>query len=165
MSQPECELLESQDTLGDWPDFSPLIDQLRQEATEEETEATENAKPEQEDKSEAVAGLLNVVFMITEQATSLVTGVDFQFDEAGKQQVIDAAEPVFNKHGSTFMGVFGNYIEEATLLLALLALMYTARKELVKQKAIVLKQRQLEKAERERQRRMHGQETQASASA
>ncbi|MFA0408084.1 hypothetical protein AB4505_07840, partial [Vibrio splendidus] len=83
------------------------------------------------DKTEAMAGLLNILFALTEQATSIISGVEFEFDGKGKQAVMDAAEPVFAKHGSTLMGVFGDYIEEATLLLAVLGLIYASKKQLV----------------------------------
>ncbi|MDH5924582.1 hypothetical protein L8R85_26775, partial [Vibrio splendidus] len=51
-------------------------------------------------------------------------------DGKGKQAVIDAAQPVFAKHGSTLMGVFGDYIEEATLLLAVLGLIYASKQQM-----------------------------------
>ncbi|MDP2592968.1 hypothetical protein Q8W41_26280, partial [Vibrio splendidus] len=66
----------------------------------------------------------------TEQATSMISGVEFEFDGKGKQAVIDAAQPVFAKHGSTLMGVFGDYIEEATLLLAVLGLIYASKQQM-----------------------------------
>ncbi|MFA0173075.1 hypothetical protein AB4424_24135, partial [Vibrio splendidus] len=75
-------------------------------------------------------GLLDIVFALTEQATSMISGVEFEFDGKGKQAVIDAAQPVFAKHGSTLMGVFGDYIEEATLLLAVLGLIYASKQQM-----------------------------------
>lgn len=151
MSQPE--LLEAPTVVDDWGDFSPVLDQLAQE------ESPEAEAPEEEDKTEALEGLLSVVFMITEQATSMIAGVDFQFDPQGKQHVIDAASPVFEKHGGKLMGVFGDYIEEATLIMALLALVYSARQEISQQKAIALQKKQAEQAQKERERReRHGQE-------
>nr|MCC4820855.1 hypothetical protein [Vibrio lentus] len=74
--------------------------------------------------------LLDIVFALTEQATSMISGVEFEFDGKGKQAVIDAAQPVFAKHGSTLMGVFGDYIEEATLLLAVLGLIYASKQQM-----------------------------------
>ncbi|MDA0122056.1 hypothetical protein OH459_05430 [Vibrio sp. MM46] len=61
---------------------------------------------------------------------TVISGVEFEFDAKSKQAVIDAAIPVFEKHGSTLMAVFGDYIEEATLVLAILGLVYASRKQL-----------------------------------
>ncbi len=165
MSQPDFELLEPQETIDDWGDFGAVIDQLEQQETEDQPKPEEE-QPAEQNNSEALEGLLNVVFTITEQATSIITGVDFEFDAKGKQQVIEAAEPVFTKHGGRLMGVFGNYIEEATLALALLALMYTAQKELKKQRVMALQQKRLEQERQERERRAHyGKETEAAQAA
>ncbi|WP_048669616.1 hypothetical protein, partial [Vibrio crassostreae] len=116
----------------DWGDFGAVIDQLeQQEQTESEpVSLTGSTETVTEDKTEAMAGLLDVVFALTEQATSIISGVEFEFDGKGKQAVIDAAQPVFAKHGSTLMGVFGDYIEEATLLLAVLGLIYASKQQM-----------------------------------
>ncbi|MFA0148975.1 hypothetical protein AB4452_23055 [Vibrio lentus] len=119
--------------LDDWGDFGSVIHQLEeQEKTESDLVGlTEPSETVTEDKTEAMAGLLNILFALTEQATSIISGVEFEFDGKGKQAVMDAAEPVFAKHGSTLMGVFGDYIEEATLLLAVLGLIYASKKQLI----------------------------------
>ncbi|WP_210467698.1 hypothetical protein, partial [Vibrio crassostreae] len=116
----------------DWGDFGAVIDQLeQQEQTESEpVSLTGSTETVTEDKTEAMAGLLDIVFALTEQATSMISGVEFEFDGKGKQAVIDAAQPVFAKHGSTLMGVFGDYIEEATLLLAVLGLIYASKQQM-----------------------------------
>lgn len=147
MSQPDNTLLEAANTVDDWGDFSAVISQLeQQEQTESEAvNLTESNQTVTEDKTEAVAGLLEVAFTLTEQATALISGVEFEFDAKGKQAVIDAAVPVFDKHGSALMGVFGDYIEEATLALAVLGLAYASRKQLA-----VLKREQMEAAHGEK---------------
>lgn len=119
--------------LDDWGDFGSVINQLEeQEKTDSDLIGlTESAEAETEDKTQAMAGLLNILFALTEQATSIISGVEFEFDGKGKQAVMDAAEPVFAKHGNALMGVFGDYIEEATLLLAVLGLIYASKKQLV----------------------------------
>ncbi|CAK2169478.1 conserved hypothetical protein [Vibrio crassostreae] len=132
MEQTNEVLLNESAAVDDWGDFGAVIDQLeQQEQTESEpvclTGSTETVT---EDKTEAMAGLLDVVFALTEQATSMISGVEFEFDGKGKQAVIDAAQPVFAKHGSTLMGVFGDYIEEATLLLAVLGLIYASKQQM-----------------------------------
>nr|WP_243701194.1 hypothetical protein [Vibrio crassostreae] len=118
--------------MDDWGDFGAVIDQLeQQEQTESEpVSLTGSTETVTEDKTEAMAGLLDIVFALTEQATSMISGVEFEFDGKGKQAVIDAAQPVFAKHGSTLMGVFGDYIEEATLLLAVLGLIYASKQQM-----------------------------------
>ncbi|PMO52556.1 hypothetical protein [Vibrio splendidus] len=132
MEQTNAPLLGEQVELDDWGDFGAVISQLEdQEQTEfDSVGLTEPAEAAVEDKTEAMAGLLEVMFALSEQATSIISGVDFEFDSKGKAAVIDAAQPVFAKHGSALMGVFGDYIEEATLLLAVLGLIYASKKQL-----------------------------------
>ena len=132
MAQTNEVLLEESATVDDWGDFGAVIDQLeQQEQTESEpVSLTGSTETVTEDKTEAIAGLLDIVFALTEQSTSMISGVEFEFDGKGKQAVIDAAQPVFAKHGSTLMGVFGDYIEEATLLLAVLGLIYASKQQM-----------------------------------
>ncbi|MCC4790509.1 hypothetical protein AB6E39_22225 [Vibrio splendidus] len=132
MEQTNEVLLEESAAVDDWGDFGAVIDQLeQQEQTESEpVNLTGSTETVTEDKTEAMAGLLDIVFALTEQATSMISGVEFEFDGKGKQAVIDAAQPVFAKHGSTLMGVFGDYIEEATLLLAVLGLIYASKQQM-----------------------------------
>jgi len=132
MEQTNEVLLNESAAVDDWGDFGAVIDQLeQQEQTESEpVSLTGSTETVTEDKTEAMAGLLDIVFALTEQATSMISGVEFEFDGKGKQAVIDAAQPVFAKHGSTLMGVFGDYIEEATLLLAVLGLIYASKQKM-----------------------------------
>ncbi|CAK2370171.1 conserved hypothetical protein [Vibrio crassostreae] len=132
MEQTNEVLLNEPAAVDDWGDFGAVIDQLeQQEQTESEpVSLTGSTETVTEDKTEAMAGLLDIVFALTEQATSMISGVEFEFDGKGKQAVIDAAQPVFAKHGSTLMGVFGDYIEEATLLLAVLGLIYASKQQM-----------------------------------
>ncbi|CAK2191812.1 conserved hypothetical protein [Vibrio crassostreae] len=118
--------------MDDWGDFGAVIDLLEQQEQGEtdSVNLTDSTETVTEDKTEAMAGLLDIVFALTEQATSMISGVEFEFDGKGKQAVIDAAQPVFAKHGSTLMGVFGDYIEEATLLLAVLGLIYSSKQQM-----------------------------------
>ncbi|HFQ4946240.1 TPA: hypothetical protein ACGUVO_004298 [Vibrio vulnificus] len=125
----------------DWGDFSTVISQLETHE-KSEADATESANVDASESvnSEAFEGLLNVVFTVSEQATSIISGIDFAFDEKGKTEVIKAAIPVINKHGSQLLGLFGNYIEEATLLLAVLALVYTSKRHVTQLKILKLQQ-------------------------
>lgn len=125
-------LLDEPAAVDDWGDFGAVIDQLEQQEQGEadSVHLTDSTETVTEDKTEAMAGLLDIVFALTEQATSIISGVEFEFDGKGKQAVIDAAQPVFAKHGSTLMGVFGDYIEEATLLLAVLGLIYSSKQQM-----------------------------------
>ncbi|CAK2216880.1 conserved hypothetical protein [Vibrio crassostreae] len=132
MEQTNEVLLEESAAVDDWGDFGAVIDQLEQQEQGEtdSVNLTDSTETVTEDKTEAMAGLLDIVFALTEQATSIISGVEFEFDGKGKQAVIDAAQPVFAKHGSTLMGVFGDYIEEATLLLAVLGLIYSSKQQM-----------------------------------
>ncbi|WP_057620689.1 hypothetical protein, partial [Vibrio crassostreae] len=110
MEQTNEVLLEESAAVDDWGDFGAVIDQLEQQEQGEtdSVNLTDSTETVTEDKTEAMAGLLDIVFALTEQATSMISGVEFEFDGKGKQAVIDAAQPVFAKHGSTLMGVFGD---------------------------------------------------------
>jgi hypothetical protein len=132
MEQTNEVLLDEPAAVDDWGDFGAVIDQLEQQEQGEtdSVHLTDSTETVTEDKTEAMAGLLDIVFALTEQATSIISGVEFEFDGKGKQAVIDAAQPVFAKHGSTLMGVFGDYIEEATLLLAVLGLIYSSKQQM-----------------------------------
>lgn len=132
MAQTNEVLLEESTAVDDWGDFGAVIDQLEQQEQGEtdSVSLTDSTEAVTEDKTEAIAGLLDIVFALTEQTTSMMSGIEFEFDGKGKQAVIDAAQPVFAKHGSTLMGVFGDYIEEATLLLAVLGLIYASKKQM-----------------------------------
>ncbi|CAK1768799.1 conserved hypothetical protein [Vibrio crassostreae] len=132
MEQTNEVLLEESAAVDDWGDFGAVIDLLEQQEQGEtdSVNLTDSTETVTEDKTEAMAGLLDIVFALTEQATSMISGVEFEFDGKGKQAVIDAAQPVFAKHGSTLMGVFGDYIEEATLLLAVLGLIYSSKQQM-----------------------------------
>ncbi|OLQ70311.1 hypothetical protein BIT28_16430 [Photobacterium proteolyticum] len=128
MQQPENGVLEPQEAMDDWGDFSAVIGQLEQQETDSNEALTDAVGTESaEDNSEAIAGFLDITFTVVEQVTSLITGVEFEFDAKGKEKVIEAAQPVLNKHGSGLMGVFGDYMEEATLFIAVLSLAYTSR--------------------------------------
>ncbi|AQM20522.1 MULTISPECIES: hypothetical protein [Vibrio] len=146
MQQPDNELEVT--SLGDdWGDFDVVIKQL--ETEEAPTESTESSALSTETvSSEAFEGLLSVVFTIAEQATSIISGIDFAFDEKGKNEVIKAAIPVLSKHGGELLGWFGDYVEEATLLLAVLALVYTSKRHITELKAYKAEQekRDAEKA-------------------
>ncbi|CAH7103465.1 conserved hypothetical protein [Vibrio chagasii] len=132
MEQTNEVLLDEPAAVDDWGDFGAVIDQLEQQEQGEtdSVNLTDSTETVTEDKTEAMAGLLDIVFALTEQATSIISGVEFEFDGKGKKAVIDAAQPVFAKHGSTLMGVFGDYIEEATLLLAVLGLSYSSKQQM-----------------------------------
>lgn len=132
MEQTNEVLLDEPAAVDDWGDFGAVIDQLEQQEQggTDSVHLTDSTETVTEDKTEAMAGLLDIVFALTEQATSIISGVEFEFDGKGKKAVIDAAQPVFAKHGSTLMGVFGDYIEEATLLLAVLGLIYSSKQQM-----------------------------------
>lgn len=147
----------------DWGDFGAVISQLEeQENSDDSTESAlsgEHAQPDssQPDNTEALSGLLSVVLMISEKATSIIAGVDFEFDEKGKQEVINAAMPVLNKHGGVVAGWLGDYVEEATLLLAVLGLVYASRRSLKTLKS--------EKEEKQRRERHDKEKTSAAQAA
>ncbi|MCC3821601.1 hypothetical protein CV742_18020 [Vibrio parahaemolyticus] len=140
MSQSDNATFETEISLDEWGDFSTVIHQLEQQESkhDEPREASAN-QAVTESKEDAVEGLLEVVFTLSEQVASLISGVEFQFDEKNKQAVVDAAIPVFHKHGRELMGAFGDYLEEATLMIAIIGLAYSSKRQLE-----ILKQQKIE---------------------
>lgn len=120
---------------SEWGDFAHVISDLTKE---EQPEAPTEPEPDK-DKGEAMAGFVDVAFVVIEQVTSVISGFDFTFDEKGKQKVIEAAAPVLSKHSNRVMVLFGNYVEEATLFVAVLALVFSAKKTInqKKQEALI----------------------------
>lgn len=112
----------------DWGDFESVIAGL--EAQESQADHPERPPVNEEGANEAMEGLLTLLFALTEKATGLVTGLPFHFDEAAKQEVVDAAIPVLGKHDSPVMAWLGRYSEETLLLFALLSLLYSAKVQL-----------------------------------
>ncbi|EOC1795587.1 hypothetical protein ACI1HQ_001971 [Vibrio fluvialis] len=120
MSQPS-EVMDITTGEDDWGDFGGFIKALESEEVATDVSALPTEAETESVSSEAFEGFLGIMFTVAEQATSIIAGVDFSFDDKGKAEVISAALPVLSKHGSTLMQVFGDYIEEATLLIAVLA--------------------------------------------
>ncbi|CAE6902110.1 hypothetical protein [Vibrio sp. B1FLJ16] len=144
--------LENQPDLDDWGDFEAVINDLSStEAstlTDAPTVAANDDEIDAKPSGEMFEGALSVLFTIAEQATTIISGVEFEFDEKGKTAVIDAALPVLQKHGDTVTAMFGDYMEEAVLGLAVLSLIYSAKKSVVQQKALLELE---EKKQREQQ--------------
>ncbi len=87
--------IENQPDMDDWGDFSAVISGLEQTEVSELTDLpTEAANDDSKPAGEMFQGALSVLFTIAEQATTIISGVDFEFDEKGKAAVIDAALPV-----------------------------------------------------------------------
>ncbi|WP_243978177.1 hypothetical protein [Vibrio natriegens] len=130
---------ENQPDLDDWGDFSSVLTDLEQTEVSVLSDAPTTAANDDEYKpaGEMFEGALSVLFTIAEQATTIISGVEFEFDEKGKAAVIDAALPVLQKHGDAVTSMFGDYMEEAVLGLAVLSLIYSAKKSMAQQKALL----------------------------
>ncbi|OWT92841.1 hypothetical protein BGL96_21655 [Vibrio parahaemolyticus] len=180
--------IENQPDMDDWGDFSAVISGLEQTEVSELTDlpteaANDDSKPagemfqgalsvlftiaeqattiisgvdfEFDEKGKAAVGemfqgALSVLFTIAEQATTIISGVDFEFDEKGKAAVIDAALPVLEKHGDTVTSMFGNYMEEAVLGLAVLSLVYSAKKTMAYQKELLAIEEKKQREQKEK---------------
>ncbi|MFW8632145.1 hypothetical protein [Vibrio natriegens] len=141
---------ENQPELDDWGDFSSVLTDLEHTEVSTLSDAPTTAANDDEFKpaGEMFEGVLSVLFTIAEQATTIISGVEFEFDEKGKAAVIDAALPVLQKHGDAVTSMFGDYMEEAVLGLAVLSLIYSAKKSMAQQKALLELE---EKKQREQQ--------------
>ncbi|EKB3554547.1 hypothetical protein ONY95_003884 [Vibrio parahaemolyticus] len=146
---------ENQPDMDDWGDFSAVISGLEQTEVSELTDLptdlpTEAANDDSKPAGEMFQGALSVLFTIAEQATTIISGVDFEFDEKGKAAVIDAALPVLEKHGDTVTSMFGNYMEEAVLGLAVLSLVYSAKKTMAYQKELLAIEEKKQREQKEK---------------
>ncbi|EQL92920.1 hypothetical protein D035_3628 [Vibrio parahaemolyticus VP250] len=131
--------------------FSAVISGLEQTEVSELTDLpTEAANDDSKPAGEMFQGALSVLFTIAEQATTIISGVDFEFDEKGKAAVIDAALPVLEKHGDTVTSMFGNYMEEAVLGLAVLSLVYSAKKTMAYQKELLAIEEKKQREQKEK---------------
>ena len=116
--------------LGEW---GVSLEQLEQTETEQSTALEVNSLESEhndsdEDKKLALMMFSGAAFGAMEEVISLFAGVDFQFSERAVNRVTEAAYPVLKKRD--FSDLFGDYIEEATLVLAILGLVYASRKQL-----------------------------------
>lgn len=109
---------------NEWGDFGSAIKQLEQQ----EIEPTEDTSTPtvKSDSNESLEILLSSVFNLTEQAISAINDIEFCFDEKGKTEVIQASVPVLKKYGAVALDGF-QYLEEATLALAVLGLVVSTR--------------------------------------
>ncbi|EPM4287205.1 hypothetical protein ACTJ28_002949 [Vibrio alginolyticus] len=143
--------IENQPELDDWGDFSAVISGLEQTEVSELTDLpTEAANDNHQPAGEMFEGALSVLFTIAEQATSIISGVDFEFDEKGKTAVIDAALPVLEKHSDSVSSLFGDYMQEAVLGLAVLSLVYSAKKTMAYQKELLAIEEEKQREQKEK---------------
>jgi hypothetical protein len=116
---------------SDWGNFAPALQRLEAEEKAQETEAvTEHQTDSEPDNSAAIEALLHFAFLLFEKGTSMLHGVSFKFDEESRRDVTQAAIPVLHKHNAVVSGWMGNYIEEGTLLIAVLSMVIATRDEL-----------------------------------
>ncbi len=79
--------IENQPDMDDWGDFSAVISGLEQTEVSELTDLpTEAANDDSKPAGEMFQGALSVLFTIAEQATTIISGVDFEFDEKAKRR-------------------------------------------------------------------------------
>ena len=138
-----------------FPDYSHVVNSLEDTEKQEIFEEQQAQEPAQEEKDtlnpEALEGFLGIMFSMAEQATSAISGVDFAFDEKGKTDVIQNAVPVLNKHGGQLLGVFGSYVEEASLVIAVVVLVFSSKRHITELKIQKMEQeKRREEAEKAR---------------
>jgi hypothetical protein len=119
---------------SEWGDFGNVIKQLEQQESTESQE-TETQETVEVDSSETIELLLSSMFNLTEQAISSLNEIEFSFDERGKDEVIQASVPVLKKYGSVALEGF-QYLEEATLVIAVIGLVISTRITVKNAKAI-----------------------------
>lgn len=126
---------EVENMADDWGNFDAVIHQLENEEQAHSEHSGELSTAVDVDNTASLQAFLEVMFMVVEKGTAMFSGVDFKFDEQSREEVTQAAVPVLSKHGTAVSGWFGDYLEEATLALAVLGLIYTTRMNLKTLKA------------------------------
>ncbi len=164
-TKPEINELESQDTpeeltvdslLADFDasSFDSALAQLDandkadKEAEQPQPEAKAEEKNAKQD-AQAVVGMASVAFTVSENLISGLTGVNFKYDEASKDGVLDALEPLIEKHGLTWLKWFDKYREEIVFAIAFGGLAFTSWMQL--KKATKLKAMQLQHEQQRKQ--------------
>ncbi|MDN2481119.1 hypothetical protein [Vibrio agarivorans] len=71
-----------------------------------------------EAEAAAAAMMLDYGLGLSEGAISMMAGVDFHYDQAQKAKFIEAAQPIIQKYGGTWIEWADKYKDEALLLLA-----------------------------------------------
>ncbi|MGR5278796.1 hypothetical protein ACPV5J_19095 [Vibrio rotiferianus] len=120
----DLELLNEAANDNEWGDFGSAIKQLEQQESASQDDAI--TPTVETDSNESLEILLSSVFNLTEQAISAVNDIEFCFDDKGKTEVIQASVPVLKKYGAVALEGF-QYLEEATLALAVLGLVVSTR--------------------------------------
>ncbi|MFV0447641.1 MAG: hypothetical protein ACK5MF_04105 [Vibrio sp.] len=110
-------------------------------AAQEAQEATKQPEEDKTSKQDAKAavGMAQTAFIVSENLISGLTGIEFKYDEASKNGVLEALEPLIEKHGLTWLGWFDKYREEIVFAIAFGGLAFTSWMQLKKataQKAI-----------------------------
>ncbi|EGQ7984214.1 hypothetical protein HJA60_004294 [Vibrio vulnificus] len=128
--------------------FESALAQLdaNDKAAQEAEEAAAQPESEEENKTskqdaKAAVGMVQVGFTVSENLISGLTGVDFKYDEASKDGVLEALEPLVEKHGLTWLKWFDKYREEIVFAIAFGGLAFTSWMQLKKatnEKAIQL---------------------------
>ncbi|MBV7264111.1 hypothetical protein KCG43_19040 [Photobacterium sp. WH24] len=117
------DLVEEQPQADDWADWGAAIQQLEsQEVPEPDDNAMAQDAANDEDAAEAAVDLLDLGFVLSEQAITFAIGLDFEYDEKAKAKVLKAAGPLMQKHGATWLNWLGQYKEEILFLVAVIGL-------------------------------------------
>lgn len=102
--------------------FSQLddIDAIERGETPQSEAPSEQSEGVQIGEAEAAAAamMLDYGLGLSEGAISMMAGVEFHYDEAQKAKFIEAAQPIIQKYGGTWLELADKYKDEALLLLA-----------------------------------------------
>ncbi len=114
-------------------------DKAQQEAQAPKPELTADDKAAKQD-AKAVVALAQVGFSVSESFISHFTGLEFKYDEASKDGVLEALEPLIEKYGLTWLSWFDKYREEIMFAVAFGGLTFTSWMQLKKAHAVKAQQ-------------------------
>ncbi|EPC9273198.1 hypothetical protein ACVEQE_004646 [Vibrio vulnificus] len=114
-------------------------DAAEKEAEQPKQEESTSSTTSKQD-AQAAVGMAQVGFTVSENLISGLTGLDFKYDEASKEGVLEALEPLIEKHGLTWLKWFDKYREEIVFAIAFGGLAFTSWAQLRKAKVTQMQQ-------------------------
>ncbi|MCC4796980.1 hypothetical protein [Enterovibrio norvegicus] len=131
MQSDEMALDDTQTNDGGWPEFSAALEQVKkQEEEKQESSYTLPVNTENSNQGEVVGVMVSGALTLIEQLVSFKAGVDFEFNDKGKEEVISASSSVFSKYDLIGKDKAFAYGEEVALLFAVLGITLMSKRQI-----------------------------------
>ncbi|MFL7024159.1 hypothetical protein BCS58_07585 [Enterovibrio norvegicus] len=131
MQPDEMALDNTQTDDSGWPPFSAAVEAItQQEQKENESSHPPPANPENSNQGEVVGMMVSGALSLIEQLVSFKSGVDFEFNDKGKDEVISASSTVFSKYDLIGKDKTFAYGEEVALLFAVIGITLMSKRQI-----------------------------------